>query len=223
MPGSKTNARITGVLFILGTATGIAAATLMAPLLASPDYLSRLAAHRGLVLVAAFLVMFMGFSCAGIGLSLYPVLKKHGAGLALAVVGFRLMEGTLQVVSALGIVALLSLSTEFLAFGSQDPSFFQPLGAVLRTASDWMGNGFYLFPWCIAAFLYYSVFWKTKLVPRWLSLWGILGLFLMLASSFLAMFGALDTLSPVLGLMNSPLALQEMVLAVWLLVKGYHE
>lgn len=223
MSSSKTNARITGVLFILGTATGITAAGLLSSILSSPDLLAQVAASRVAVLAAALLVLFMGFSCAGIGISLYPVLKPHGEGVAVGVVGFRVVEGTLQAVSAVGLVALLAVSHEFVKAGSPEGSFYQPLGAAIKTVSDWMGNGFYLFPWCIAAFLYYGVFYQTKLVPRWLSVWGFVGLVLMLISTFLAVFGVFGHMSPAQGLMNLPIALQEMVLAGWLIVKGYQE
>ena len=79
----------------------------------------------------------------------------------------------------------------------------------------------YLFPWCIAATIYYAIFYRTRLVPRWLSVWGLIGLAMMLVSTFAAMFGFLDSMSPVQIVLNFPIALQEMVLAVWLIVKGY--
>ena len=208
---TRTSARI----------TDIAAAILSSSILGATDYLTQVATNPTTILWSALLVLCMGFSCAGIGFSLYPILKNHGEGLALSVAGFRLMEGTLQIVSALGLVALLAVGQEFVTSGSPPVSFFQPAGAAIKTVSDWMSNGFYLFPWCIAAFLYSFVFWKTKLVPRWLTGWGILGLVLMLMSSFLVMFNVFPTLSSMLAVLNLPIALQEMVLAIWLIVRGY--
>jgi hypothetical protein len=221
MNGSKTNARITGVLFILGTVPIIAAMLLWGQSVSSPEYLSVMAANRVPSLLYALAIMVMGLACAGIGISLYPVLKRHGEGPAMAAMGFRLMEGTLQIVSAVGIIALLGLSQEFVKAGSPPNSFFQGAGAAIKAVTDWVGNGFYLFPWCIGATVYYSVFYRTRLVPRWLSLWGLLALALMLVSAFGAMFGIMGSMSPAQFLLNMPIALQEMVLAVWLIVKGY--
>jgi hypothetical protein len=217
----KTNARITGVLFILGTVPIIVAMTLWGRSASSPDYLSSMAASRVPILLYALAIMFMGLACAGIGISLYPVLKRHGEGPALAVMGFRLMEGTLQIVSACGIVALLGLSQEFVKAGSPPGSFFQSVGAMIKAVNDWVGNGAYLFPWCIGAFIYYSIFYRTRLLPRWLSIWGLIGLVLMLAASFGSMFGLIGSMSSAQMLLNMPIAVQEMVLAVWLIVKGY--
>ena len=223
MSRSKTNARITGGLFILGTMTGIASVVLPGQLVYSPDYLSVLAIHPGEILLAALLVMGMGFSGAGIGLSLYSVLKRSNETLALGVVVFRLMEGVLEVVSAIGLVVLLALSQEFVKAGNPVNTFFQPLGAVVLATRTWVANGAFLFPWAVAATIYYSIFYRTKLVPRWLSVWGLAGLVPMAGSSLAVVFWGLPEMSPVQGLLNLPIASQEMVLAVWLIVRGYRE
>jgi len=69
--------------------------------------------------------------------------------------------------------------------------------------------------------MYYGVFFAARLVPRWLSVWGFLGLALMIVAALLAMFGVIGPMSPVEVGLNVPIALQEMVLAGWLIVKGY--
>lgn len=102
-------ARPTGVLFRVATVVGIAAAVPSGPDLGASDILDALAQNKQTILFTAFLVMVMGFSCAGIGISLYPVLKCFGPGWALGAAGFRILEGTLQVVSSIGLVALLAV------------------------------------------------------------------------------------------------------------------
>jgi hypothetical protein len=221
MSNSRNNARITGILFILGTVPVMVAMSLWGQSVSSPDYLSLMAAHSNAVLLYALSIMVMGLACAGIGISMYPILKPHGEALALGVVGFRIMEGTLQLVSAVSTAALLALSQEFVKAGSPADSFFQPAGAAITTVKEWMGNGLFLFPWCSGAAIYYTVFYRTRLLPRWLSAWGLLGLLLMLIGAFTAMFGLVDAFSPAQMLLMFPIMLQEMVLAVWLIAKGY--
>ena len=221
MIDAKANARITGFLFILGSLPPIVAAMLWGPIVSSPDYLSAMAAHSSQILLLALSVMFMGFACAGIGISMYPVLKPRGEAMALGAMGFRIMEGTLQVASAAILVALLALSQEFVKAGSPADSWFQPAAAAIKGVREWMANGVYLFPWCIGSFIYYAVFYRTRLLPRWLSAWGLLGLALMLAGAFAGMFGLLRSFSPVQLLLMLPIMAQEMVLAAWLIIKGY--
>ena len=183
--------------------------------------ITAMAANRVPVLLYAFTIMIMGLSCGGIGISMYPVLKRHGEGPALAAAGFRLMEGTLQIVSAIGVVALLGLSQEFVKEGSPQGSFFQGAGAAIKTVTDWICNGAFIFPWCIGAAFYYAIFYRRRLVPRWLSVWGLVGLALSLVAGLGAMFGSSGAMSSTQFLFSMPIAVQEMVLAVWLIVKGY--
>jgi len=218
---SRGYARITGVLFILGTVPVMAGMALWGQSVSSPDYLSLMALHSNEVMLFALTIMFMGLACAAIGISMYPILKPHGEALALGVVGFRVMEGTLQLASAVSTAVLLALSQEFVRAGSPADSFFQPVAAVIMSVRDWMSNGFYLFPWCVAAVIYYTVFYTTRLLPRWLSAWGLVSLLLMLIGAFSGMFGWIEAFSPPQMLLMLPIMLQEMVLAVWLIVKGY--
>lgn len=221
MSSSRNNARITGVLFILGTVPVMVAMSLWGQSVSSPDYLSLMATHSNDVLLYALSVIVMGLACAGIGISMYPVLKPYGEALALGVVGFRVMEGTLQLVSAISLAVLLALSQEFVKAGSPADSFFQPAGAAITTVKEWMSNGLYLFPWCTGSAIYYTVFYRTRLLPRWLSAWGLLGLLLMLIGAFAGMFGLLGVFSPTQMMLMLPIMLQEMVLAAWLIIKGY--
>lgn len=221
MIDARKNARVTGILFILGTVPVMIAMALWGQSVTSPDYLSLMAAHRNEVLLLALSVMFMGLACAGIGISMYPILKPHGQTLALGVVGFRVMEGTLQVASAVSLAVLLALSQEFVKAGSPADSFFQPVAATVLSVREWINSGFYLFPWCVGAAIYYTVFYKTRLLSRALSVWGLLGLLLMLIGALSGMFGLLRSFSPIQMLLMFPIMLQEMVLAFYLIVKGY--
>jgi hypothetical protein len=218
---SKRNARITGVLLILGTVPIVVAMGLWGQPLSSPDYLSSIAAHGAQINLLALTIMVMGLACAGIGISLYPVLKPHGEGAARAVMGFRLMEGTLQVASAIGLIVLLAVSQEFVKAGSPPDSFFQPAGAAIKAVNDWVSNLAYVPVFCIGASIYYTVFYRTRLVPRWLSAWGLLGLALLLGANLAVVFGFLGSASPLVPLLTLPIFLQELVLAAWLIVRGF--
>jgi hypothetical protein len=220
MVNSRTSARITGVLLILGTVPILFALALWGKPLMSPDYLSSMAANRGQIYMLALTIMVMGLACAGIGISLYPVLKPHNKGLALTAMGFRLMEGPLQLVTAVGIIALLAVSQEFVKAGSPPDSFYQGAGAAIKAVNDWLSTAFYL-PFCIGASSYYIIFYRARLVPRWLSVWGLVGILGMLVASFVGIRGLLDASSPVSTLLCLPIMVQEMVLAVWLIVRGY--
>ncbi len=221
MNSNRLNVVIVGILFIMATVFGIIAASIYTPVLNSPDYLIQLSANQDQIIIGTILYFFMAMSCAGIGLALYPILKKYSEGLAIGAVGFRVIEGMIQVLGAISMISLLALSREFVKAGAPTNSYFQVTGAVLKAGSDWMSNGAMLLPWCIAALMYYSIFYKARLIPRWISAWGLVGITLTLISSLLMMvnpaFGTLQTVA------NLPIMLQEMVFAVWLIVKGINQ
>ena len=44
-----------------------------------------------------------------------------------------------------------------------------------------------LISWCIGAFMYYGIFYRYRLVPRWISAWGLIGITLTVVASILVM------------------------------------
>ena len=212
---------VTGILFIVATAAGILALSAK-PFLDAPDYLRLISANEPRVLTGAFLVFIMGWSGAGIGISMYPILRRHNEGLALGAVGFRIIEGVFHCVNAVLILTLATLSREFIKAGPADTAQFQILGALLREGRTWVSDMAGLPAWCISAYLYYSLFFKTRLVPRWLSVWGLAGVSLAVAASILVLLRQIANMSAVQMLMCFPIFLQEMVLAVWLIAKGFN-
>ncbi len=222
MSSNRLNAVVVGTLFILGTVTGVMAAAIETPILGAPDYLVKFAANEGQITIGAFLQFCMAVSCAGIGLALYPIMKKYREGQAVAVAGFRVIEGALQVVGGVSTICLLALSQDFVRAGAADPASFQILGTVIKTGTNWINNGAMLLCWCIAALMYYSVFFQYRLVPRWLSGWGLVGILLTILSSVLVTLNILPAEDSLQTAANLPIMVQEMVFAVWLIAKGIH-
>lgn len=218
---SRKYGRTTGVLFILGTVPMIMAMLLFGQHLSSPDILSAVAAHRLSTLLIALAIICMGLACGGIGISLYPVLKRHGESLAMTVTGLRLMEGALQIATSVGFFALVALSQEFVKAGNPPDSFYQSAGAAINAINNWATN-IYALPFMAAALIYYAVFFKTGLVPRWLAAWGFVGILLILGSWLASVLLLVDSSSSVLFLFNMPILVQELVLAVWLIVRGFN-
>jgi hypothetical protein len=212
---------VTGILFIAATVAGILS-LFAQPFLSAPDYLTKISANEPIVLGAAFLVFIMGWACAGIGISMYPILRKHNEGVALGAAGFRIIEGVFHCIGAVLILLLVTLSRELIKVGPAALAQSQSLGTLLAEGRTWVGDVAAVPSWCIGAYLYYALFYRTRLVPRWLSVWGLAGLTLTVASSILVLFRQMPSQSPAQMLMSLPIALQEMVLAVWLIVRGFN-
>ncbi len=214
-------ARIVGVLFILGF-TGVVTAVFTTPVLDSPDYLIKASANANQMTIGALFQFIMAAACAGIGISLYPVLKKYSEGLALGAAGFRIIEAVFQIVGVVILLVLVTLSQEFVKAGASASSYFQTTGALLLAGNAWVNHVAVSLAWSIGALMYYYIFYRTKLIPRWLSGWGLVGITLTIVASVSVMFRLIDPFSTIEVVLNLPIALQEMVLAVWLIAKGFN-
>ena len=221
MNTNKRTARIVGVLFIAATVVSILGTLVfLGPVLDDPDYLIKVSANENQVLIGVLLEIIAAGAVAGTGITLFPIFKKHNEALALGYAAGRTVEGVFIIVTAIGALVLLTLSREFVA-GAPDASHYQTLGTVLRAERDW---NFLVGPnlvFSLNALMLSYMLYRTRLVPRWLSVWGLIGAPLMLAVTLLIMFG-LPRFSPISFALVLPIAVFEMVLAVRLIVKGFN-
>jgi len=173
------------------------------------------------LIIGGLLVLLSAFASASIAIWLYPVLRKQHEALALGSVGFRVMEGMLYIVAVVGLLSLLTLSQEYVKAGASNASLFQVSGTILLAIKEWAGQ-LGVIAFTLGALMYYYVFYQSKLIPRWLSGWGLIGAALSLAAALLTIFGQIIPLSTVFMILHLTILVQEMVLAVWLIVKGFN-
>jgi len=222
MNRNRKTAIIVGVLFITATVASVLGTLFSKPILDATDYLIKISANENRIAIGALLKFIAAAASAGIAISLYPILKKYNQGLALGSVGFRIIEGMLGIVGVICLLLLTTLSQEFVKAGAPDSSYFQTSGVLIVAVRDWMGNVAGLLAFGLGALMYYYIFFQTKLVPRWLSGWGLIGTILIIVISMLVMFRVIAPMSTTQIVLAVPIGLQEMVLAVWLIVKGFN-
>ena len=205
---------IVGVLFIIGTVSGVLSGVLTAPLQGTPETLAALPAHKMQWILGTLLILVMGFALAMIPVLLYPVFKQHNEVLALGAVLFR---GVLEAVCYLAMVITMLL----LLSASRSPD----AAALLQSAGEWL-NQILALVFSIGALMIYILFYQARIIPRWLSGWGLGGALLYFAAPLLSMFSPQHpalSLESWPGTLMAPLALQEMVFAVWLIAKGFRQ
>ncbi|MGZ4154441.1 MAG: DUF4386 domain-containing protein [Actinomycetota bacterium] len=218
MRPTRTYAVSAGVLFIIATVANVAGTSLSRSLLDDPAYLTVVSAHQTRIAAGALLELVAAGASVGIAISLYPVLRRQGEGLALASVVFRTAEAVMYAAAVVCLLSVLALGRRFGTPGGRDTASYRAIGDSLldvRQQVALVG----VFAFAVGALLYYYVFYRSELVPRWLSGWGLIAIVLTVVACLLALFTQNDVTSytPVL----LPLAVQEMVLAVWLITKGF--
>ncbi len=220
MNTNKKTARIVGVLFITATVAGMLGVVFLGSIY-DPDYLTKVSANENQIIIAAFLVLIMGVAVASIPFMMFPILKKHNEALALGYVVFRVLEAVIDFAAAISFLLLITLSQGFVKAGAPDASYFQTSGTLLLAAGDWSHVPLDIV-FGLGALMFYYLLYQSKLVPRFLSVWGLIGGTLVLAEAgFLAMFSH-SPFSTIPILLWLPIAVNEMVLAVWLIVKGFN-
>ena len=217
----RTNAVIAGVLYIIGTVAGVLSLGLSQPLRDASDPLAAAAANANQVTVAALLVLLMGLSLAMVPVVLYPVLRRHSEVLALGYVVFRgALETITCFVTATAWLLLVGLGTLYVQAGAAAAPGFQATGALLLRAGGSGPLGGIIF--CLGALMFYTVLYRSRLIPRWITVWGLAAVVPYLAAEFLVLLARLDSVSTTAVILFLPMAVQEMVLAVWLIVKGFN-
>lgn len=216
MVSNRKTAIIVGVLFIIGTVAGILSVILTGSILSDSEYLVKISESENQIILGSLFVLLMGFSLTMIPVMMYPIFKKQNEALALGAIVFRgALEAVMYTIFAIGLLLLLVLSREYINAEATDTSYFQTLGNLLLNGIALTGF-MTSFVFCIGALMIYYLFYTTKLIPRWLSVWGLIGAVIYIAQPLLAMFGyEYDVLFV-------PLAIQEMIFALWVIIKGFN-
>ena len=214
---------LAGVLFIIGTVAGTISLGLFTdPILGAPDYLAGISANEAKVITGALLELVMGLALVGMALAVYPVLKKFSAAVAIGYFGVRMVEFVIGIIGAVSLLSLVTLSREFAGAGAPHASYFQTVGNLLLAARGWGGHAVLdvaVFP--LGALILNYVLYRARLTPRWLSAWGLAGAVLYWTAGLLVMFGRIVPLETIHIALQAPLGVQEMVLAVWLIIRGF--
>ena len=215
MNSARKTAIIVGILFIIATAATLVSFFFF-EFIYDSNYLTVVFANENQILIGVLFMITAIAAIIGIPIAMFPILKKHNESLALGYIGARIFEGLFFAVNIITLLSILSLSHEFVNAATPNASYFQTSGNLLLAEFEW--NSILLdFPFASSALILNYLFYKSKLVPRWLSGWGFIGGVLFLVGVLIGMFNLTDP-----TLLFAPLGLQEMVLAAWLIVKGFN-
>lgn len=224
----RFNSLMAGLLYLMGTIFGIASAIFGGELMASlvqgdsligSNLLDLVVADSSKLILGSLFVLLMGISLVAMTIFLYPIFKKDSEELALGMLLFRgAMEGTWYFVTTASFLALVAMGSVY-ALDGANLIVLSAVGKVVYNFQDLLGTIGTMMFLIGATFLYIS-FYRTRLIPRWMSIWGLIGVIPYLAYALLHLFG----IDNGIGLyLQMPLAIQEMIMALWLIIKGFNQ
>ena len=218
MKSNIKTARIVGALFITAIVVSILGGIVIDAVLASPGYLINASLDKTQVTMGVVLELINAIAVIGIAVLLFPVLRLQDEGLALGYVALRIIEAVITIAAVISPLALIALSQEYDKAGAADASHFQTIGAVFLAVRHLLVGQMLGIFFCLAALLLFYLLYRSKLVPRFISVWGFIGVALVLAWNLLELFGISISFGMVLAL---PMITNEIVLALWLIAKGF--
>jgi hypothetical protein len=216
MGAYKSTARAIGILFIVASAAAIIGGTLALPA-TEPDFLAEAAGSETRVVIGLILELVLALAVFGMAALFFPILKKQHEGLALGYVATRTLEGVLIAAGTISAALMLTLSKRFGPDAGVEG--IEPLADVLLAAREWT---YWFGPMAVfsaSALILNWLLYRSRVVPRWMSVWGFVGGLMLLASAILEMFG--NALGGWQAVFTAPIGLQEMALALWLIIKGF--
>jgi Domain of unknown function (DUF4386) len=213
-------AAIVGVLFIIATVTAILGLLLYQPILNGPDYLVNGFEKSNQVILGAVMELILVLSAVGTAVGLFPFVRKYSESIALGYLFFRFLEAVLIMVGIVSVLSLLTVSREFVTAAASNASAFQTSGTLLKAVHDWtfiLGPHLFL---GVNTMMYSYLLYQSRLVPRWIAGLGLFGSTLIFIVALFEMFGAIQPtwVFP----LAMPVAIYEMVLAGWLIAKGFN-
>lgn len=182
-----------------------------------PD-VDAMATGRGLVALAALLRIIAAAASVGIAISLYPLLRLVGRAMAIGSVVFRTIEAVMYLAGVVALLTVASLTGRSPSLEGTPTSTVRAVVEVLTSVRREAGL-VAVFAFAAGAFMYYALLYRARVVPLWLSGWGLLGVGLLFIASMLCLFS--NGLISDYKLLAAPIFLQELVLGVWLLAKGF--
>ena len=222
----RKTAIIVGACFLAGYVILLPGGFLVDSILDAPDYLINISANKSQVIIGMFLEFVNTTAVVGIAVLMFPILKKVNEAIALGYVGSRIVESAILLVGHMFLLVLITLSQEYVKVGDPNASYFQTLGTLIL-AERGLTFRMVMIIVSLAALMFYPLLYQSKVVPRFISVWGLIGAPFSLAAGVIAIFGhragasmaSMPTASMILGV---PIMLNEISLGIWLIAKGFN-
>ncbi len=210
-----------GVLFIVALVFNLIAMGVYQPILSGENYLRDAQPDRMQAVIGVILDLICGPAILLIPIVAFPILKIYSLRLAVAYIGFRAVEVVFHMAHGLKTLSIINLSQAYIEAGSPSNSWFETQGQLIHAQNDW-STLIYIMIFTIGGLMFYVNLYGSRVVPRWISVWGFAAVSLLLAGSIIGLLGLMP-LGSVMSFFGPAVALNELTLSVWLITKGFNK
>lgn len=204
-----------GILMILIFVTGIFSIVYV---LESPDYLENIPNRINELYVGGGFQLFMVAIYMALIALINPLIRDYSENLSKYFVVSRSISVAFHLIGIILLMLFIPLSN---AYAIQSNDVYRVVGEMLRLGRDLSNHIGVIIPYLLGSFIFYFVLYKENYTYKWLMLWGYFGILSTALSSILILFNVISLVSPIFVVMSLPLAVQEMLLAIILVVKKF--
>ncbi|MGK0316367.1 MAG: hypothetical protein ACI86M_002601 [Saprospiraceae bacterium] len=215
MTSNKKTGRLVGVLFLLIFVTGIIVyQILQGPVLFSDDYLTSTSASSNKIIISILLLSLSGITSIIISTILFPIFKKSSITLALLYFAFSIVGFIAIAIDNISVLSMLELSQEYTGNETDNSDILSTFGSVFYE-KHWWTHYLSLLSSCLPVFILYYTLYVSKLIPKIISIVGVIAVILMFIEILFSIFGNSIGMNMLL-----PIGLIQLILPLWLIFKG---
>jgi hypothetical protein len=223
MNTSKNTIRLLGAAFLIVFVASMLSGSLLNAAIGSgsiSDNLVNISNNLTLMRISILVELVTSIGIVVLAVLLYVVLHKQNKIIALVALGWWLAEAITLAVSKIGAFALIPLSLEYVKAGAPNSSYFQTLGDFFYYGLDRQGWAIHMLFFCLGGILWYTLFYRSKVIPRVLSVWGLGAVSLVTINVLVVLF---DRSLDLQMIMLAPYLLFEALIGPWLMIKGIRD
>jgi hypothetical protein len=212
--------RAAGIFYLVTFAASFPALFLLGPVLHDHNYILG-AGHDTQVLWGCLLDFVNALAGIGSAVALFPVMKRYKESLALGFVTSRTIEAAVIMIGVVSLVAVVTLRHDLAGAQGTDPAALATVGRALVEVRNWtflFGPG--TMP-AISAVLLGTLLYRSRRVPRFMPIMGLVGAPLLFTANMLTVLGHNTQLSGWSAVATAPVALWELSIGIYMTVKGF--
>jgi hypothetical protein len=217
MNTTNNTSKVLGVAFLLQFVTSFSSGMFLKQAWFVPgnigETMLKIADNPWLMRANILVDMLTALGVIFLGAILFITVRKQNEKMALTALGFYILEAALLAVSRIETFSLLRIGQEYVSAGQ--PAMLQTFGNLTFDSMEFVGGTLHMLAFCLGGILFYFLLDKSRVVPRALSLWGLVTVFPMLIGTLTQIFGY-----TIPFIFYVPYVPFELVIAIWILIKG---
>lgn len=214
----KVAAKVFGIFFLIAFLSYGIGSGLIESIVNVPDFLSNISDNKATIIIGVILMAII-HTIVNIGLAviMLPILKPFNETLSYGYLSAAITASALLVVGAIFLLLLIPLSDEYVKLGSTGASYFETIGIILKKGG-YFSYQIGMVIWGFGGLLFCALLYQSKLVPRFISIWGVIGYIVFISGTIFELFEY-----NVGVILSIPGGLFEISLSIWLIIKGFNE